>query len=125
MRLRGSRRSGARGFTLMELMVAAMAGLMIMAGLAYKLSAFPFHYWIPDVFEGAPAEVGAFLSIASKAAAMALLVRVVLGVGFLPKENGAVTTAPVAVVETDHLGSETDQTQLAAFDEKSPFGHVT
>ena len=101
----------------MELMVAALAGLMIMAGLAYKLSAFPFHYWIPDVLEGAPAEVGAFLSIASKAAALALLVRVVLGVGFLPKDNGAVPTAPVAVVKSDHLGSETDQTQLTAFDE--------
>lgn len=72
-----------------ELMVAALAGLMIMAGLAYKLSAFPFHYWIPDVFEGAPAEVGAFLSIASKAAALALLVRVVVGMGTLPDSSAA------------------------------------
>ena len=55
------------------LMVLVLAGLMIMVGLAFKLSAVPFHFWCPDVFEGASAEVDAFLSVASKAAAMALL----------------------------------------------------
>lgn len=59
-----------------ELMVLALGGLMIMVGLAFKLSAVPFHFWCPDVFEGATAEVNAFLSVASKAAALALLVRV-------------------------------------------------
>ncbi|HEX2476974.1 MAG TPA: NADH-quinone oxidoreductase subunit N, partial [Lacipirellulaceae bacterium] len=63
-----------------QLMVLALAALMIMVGLAFKLSAVPFHFWCPDVFEGAPAEVDAFLSVASKGAAMALLLRVVLGV---------------------------------------------
>jgi NADH-quinone oxidoreductase subunit N len=62
------------------LMVLALAGLMIMVGLAFKLSAVPFHFWCPDVFEGASAEVDAFLSVASKAAAMALLIRVAMGV---------------------------------------------
>jgi NADH-quinone oxidoreductase subunit N len=62
------------------LMVLALAALMIMVGLAFKLSAVPFHFWCPDVFEGASAEVDAFLSVASKGAAMALLVRVALGV---------------------------------------------
>ncbi|MEQ8788194.1 MAG: NADH-quinone oxidoreductase subunit N [Pirellulaceae bacterium] len=66
-----------------ELMVLALGGLMVMVGLAFKLSAVPFHFWCPDVFEGAAAEVNAFLSVASKAAALALLVRVVIGVGFL------------------------------------------
>lgn len=60
-----------------EYMVLAFGGLMVGVGLAFKLSAFPFHFWAPDVFEGATAEVGAFLSIASKAAALALLLRVV------------------------------------------------
>jgi len=62
------------------LMVLVLAALMIMVGLAFKLSAVPFHFWCPDVFEGASAEVDAFLSVASKAAALVLLVRVVLGV---------------------------------------------
>jgi NADH-quinone oxidoreductase subunit N len=58
--------------------VLVLGGLMWMVGLAFKLSAVPFHFWLPDVFEGAPAEVGAFLSIASKAAAVGLLVRLAL-----------------------------------------------
>ena len=40
-----------------RLMVLALGGLMIMVGLAFKLSAVPFHFWCPDVFEGASAEV--------------------------------------------------------------------
>ena len=40
-----------------------LGGLMLMVGIAFKLSAVPFHFWIPDVFEGATAEVAAFLSI--------------------------------------------------------------
>ncbi len=58
--------------------VLILAGLMVAVGVAFKLSAVPFHFWAPDVFEGAPAEVGAFLSIASKAAALGLLLRLVL-----------------------------------------------
>ena len=64
-----------------EAMVLSLAGLMVMVGLAFKLSAVPFHFWCPDVFEGATAEVNAFLSVASKAAALGLLVRVVIGIG--------------------------------------------
>ena len=71
------------------LMVLALSAMMIMVGLAFKLSAVPFHFWCPDVFEGASAEVDAFLSIASKGAAMALLVRVALGVSVAPGPAGA------------------------------------
>src|SRR5207244_4467159 len=53
--------------------------LLILIGVAFKLAAVPFHFWCPDVFEGAPAEVGAFLSVASKGAALALLARITLG----------------------------------------------
>ena len=70
----------ARGEGGGTLMVLVLAGLMITVGLAFKLSAVPFHFWCPDVFEGASAEVDAFLSVASKGAAMALLVRVAIGV---------------------------------------------
>jgi NADH-quinone oxidoreductase subunit N len=42
-------------------LVLALGGLMLMVGVAFKLSAFPFHFWAPDVFEGATAEVAAFL----------------------------------------------------------------
>lgn len=70
-----------------ELMVLTLAALMISVGLAFKLSAVPFHFWCPDVFEGATAEVNAFLSIASKAAALALLVRVAIGLGTIPPDG--------------------------------------
>lgn len=58
-------------------MALALAGVLVMIGMAFKLSAAPFHFWAPDVFAGAPAEVGAFLSVASKTAALVLLLRIV------------------------------------------------
>ena len=57
--------------------------LFILIGVAFKLAAVPFHFWCPDVFEGAAAEVAGFLSVASKGAALALLARIVLGLGGL------------------------------------------
>lgn len=49
--------------------------LLIVAGLGYKISAVPFHFWTPDVYEGAPLTITAFLSVASKAAGFAILIR--------------------------------------------------
>ena len=53
--------------------------VFIMAGLAFKISAVPFHMWAPDVYEGAPTPVTAFFAVAPKIAALALLMRVMLG----------------------------------------------
>ena len=53
--------------------------VFILAGLAFKISAVPFHMWTPDVYEGAPTPVTAFFAAAPKMAAMALLVRVTIG----------------------------------------------
>ena len=50
--------------------------VFIVAGLAFKVSAVPFHMWTPDVYEGAPTPVTAFFGTAPKVAAIALLVRV-------------------------------------------------
>src|SRR5262249_13278265 len=61
-----------------------------------KLSAVPFHFWCPDVFEGASAEVAGFLSVASKGAALALLARFVLVMGGLdPVIDQATATGPI------------------------------
>jgi len=49
---------------------------MLIVGLGFKLSLVPFHLWTPDVYEGSPAPVGAFLATASKVAVFAVLVRV-------------------------------------------------
>jgi NADH-quinone oxidoreductase subunit N len=53
--------------------------VFIIAGLAFKISAVPFHMWTPDVYEGAPTPVAAFFSAAPKAAALGLMVRVLVG----------------------------------------------
>jgi NADH-quinone oxidoreductase subunit N len=52
--------------------------VFLIAGLAFKVSAVPFHMWTPDVYEGAPTPVTAFFSVAPKLAAMGLLVRVMI-----------------------------------------------
>jgi len=52
-----------------------MASALIFAGIGYKVSAAPFHMWTPDVYEGSPTVVTAFLSVGPKAAGFALLVR--------------------------------------------------
>lgn len=56
---------------------------LILVGLGFKVAAVPFHMWAPDTYEGAPLPVTAFLSVGSKAAAFALLIRL-FGHAFLP-----------------------------------------
>jgi NADH-quinone oxidoreductase subunit N len=52
-----------------------IATVMILAGFGFKMAAVPFHFWCPDVYSGAPTPVTAFLSIAPKAAAFAVVIR--------------------------------------------------
>jgi NADH-quinone oxidoreductase subunit N len=62
-----------------ERQLGLVVGLVfVLAGLAFKISAVPFHMWTPDVYEGAPTPVTAFFAAAPKMAAMALVVRVVM-----------------------------------------------
>jgi NADH-quinone oxidoreductase subunit N len=63
--------------------VLVLGVFFILVGVAFKLAAVPFHFWCPDVFEGASAEVAGFLSVASKGAALALLARITLIMGGL------------------------------------------
>ncbi|MFO0993321.1 MAG: NADH-quinone oxidoreductase subunit NuoN [Hyphomicrobiales bacterium] len=75
--------TGATGFPEIAAAVKAGAGslgvlfgiVFVIAGLAFKVSAVPFHMWTPDVYEGSPTPVTAFFSAAPKVAAMALFVR--------------------------------------------------
>jgi len=60
--------------------IGLIVGLVfLIAGLAFKVSAVPFHMWTPDVYEGAPTPITAFFAVAPKIAAMALFVRVMAG----------------------------------------------
>ena len=52
-----------------------MALLMIFSGFGYKISSVPFHFWTPDVYEGSPSTITAYLSVAPKAAGFAMIIR--------------------------------------------------
>lgn len=76
------------------LMIAGF--IMVVLGLGFKVAAFPFHMWTPDVYEGAPAPSTAFMAAGVKAAAFAALIRVVVaGLG-----NDSATNETAAGAET-------------------------
>src|SRR5207249_5120513 len=80
---------GLSGTTSLRPMATAFAGqerdprlvlavILVVAGIGFKIAAVPFHMWAPDVYEGAPTPVTAFLSVGSKAASFAMLLRIFL-----------------------------------------------
>jgi len=58
--------------------VVALGLVLLLTGFAFKITAAPFHYWVPDVYEGAPNPVTAFLSVGSKFAGFALALRIIV-----------------------------------------------
>ena len=93
--------TGELGFTSIQeatgaddpLFVTGMA--MILAGLAFKVSAAPFHMWTPDVYQGAPTSVTAFMGAATKVAAFALMYRIL--VTAFPEQSEIWTIAVAAL----------------------------
>ncbi|MBV9691953.1 MAG: NADH-quinone oxidoreductase subunit N [Ktedonobacteraceae bacterium] len=71
-----------------------LAGLLILAGFGFKISAVPFHMWAPDIYEGSPTPATAFFSVGSKAAGFAALIRVFIDGGL----GAANLTALVVVI---------------------------
>ncbi len=63
-----------------EGLVLVIAGVLLVAGFGFKISSVPFQMWVPDVYEGGPLPIAAYLSVASKAAGFAVLIRVFVGV---------------------------------------------
>jgi len=79
--------------------IGLIIGLVfLLVGIAFKISAVPFHMWTPDVYEGAPTPVTTFFAAAPKAAAMALLMRVTLGAfgGIGPQWQQVVSVLAIA-----------------------------
>lgn len=68
--------------------LAIMATLMVVAGLGFKLAAFPFHMWAPDVYTGSPTPAVGFMATGVKAAALAALVRVAVVAFYEPSIRG-------------------------------------
>ena len=59
--------------------------VLLIAGFGFKIAAIPFHMWVPDVYEGAPTPITAYLSVASKAAGFAIILRVFYSAFGLPQ----------------------------------------
>ena len=82
---------GATGSTLFSSLTRSSGGLLVVglglvgAGLAFKIAAVPFHLWTPDVYEGAPTPVTAFMAAGVKTAAFAVLTRVLVTVWMGPQ----------------------------------------
>jgi NADH-quinone oxidoreductase subunit N len=74
--------------------LALIGGVMALAGLSFKIAAAPFHMWSPDIYEGAPAPVAAFLAVGSKLAGFAALVRLLL---FALPSGGAIPPLVLAL----------------------------
>jgi NADH-quinone oxidoreductase subunit N len=66
--------------SIIEPIPVLLSMVFIFVGFGFKISAVPFHFWAPDVYEGAPTPVTAFISVASKAASFALLIRFLVAV---------------------------------------------
>ncbi|MCD6163418.1 MAG: NADH-quinone oxidoreductase subunit N [candidate division Zixibacteria bacterium] len=72
--------------------------IMFMAGFGFKLAAAPFHMWAPDVYEGAPTPVTAFLSVASKAAGLTAFVRLFFESLLIAKSEWVIILEVVAIL---------------------------
>ncbi len=105
---------GLTGTTQLDRMAAAVTGdpldpglllavVFIVAGLVFKIGAVPFHMWVPDVYEGAPTTITAFMSVGPKAAGFAVILRVFLN-PLIAGSNVWIILAVIAVV-TMALGS--------------------
>ena len=97
----------------------------VAAGLFFKIAAVPFHQWAPDVYEGAPTPIAAYISVASKAASFALLLRIFLTIYWPVRVDwvGVVSVVAVASMTLGNLAAIT-QTNLKRLLAYSSIGHV-
>jgi NADH-quinone oxidoreductase subunit N len=104
------------------------AVVLVVAGLGYKVAAVPFHMWCPDVYEGAPTSVTAFFSVAPKAAALGLLLRLfaqalVAGGGPWTLVLGVLAVATMTVGNLAALG-QTNLKRLLAYSSIAQAGYL-
>lgn len=90
--------------------LATAGALLVLGGVAFKIGAFPFQIWIPDVYQGAPTPVTAFLAVSSKAAGFAVMLTLVLNV-FFPLEGVLVPVLSLLAAATIIMGNLSALTQ--------------
>jgi NADH-quinone oxidoreductase subunit N len=87
-------------------------GFLLLIGFAFKVGAVPFHFWVPDVYDGAPTPVTGFMSVAVKAAAFAAWARILL-FKFSPLESDWVFPLWIITIATMTLGNLLAVTQTS------------
>jgi len=106
-----------------------MGGGLFLVGLAFKLSLFPFHVWSPDVYEGAPLPVTAYMSVVTKAATLAVFAR--FAYAALPPASTHALLMPFYIIAgismiAGNLGmlAQTDMKRLLAYSGIAQIGYV-
>lgn len=82
-----------------------LASILVLVGFTFKISAVPFHFWAPDVYQGSPTPLAGFLSTVSKAAGFAALIRVLVNVFGLETSNAWMITIAVVAVASMFTGN--------------------
>src|SRR5499427_8430529 len=105
-----------------------LAFVSVAAGLFFKVAAVPFHQWAPDVYEGAPTPITAYISVASKTASFALLLRLLLTVFWPVKVDWVMLLAGVALASLT-IGNlaairQTNIKRLLAYSSISHVGYI-
>jgi len=105
-----------------------LALVTVSAGLFFKIAAVPFHQWAPDVYEGAPTSITAYVSVASKTASFALLLRLFQTAFWGSKENWTLLLGGVAVASmtVGNLAAitQTNLKRLLAYSSISHVGYI-
>ena len=101
---------------------------LIAAGLAFKASAAPFHMWTPDVYEGAPTTVTAFMSTATKAAALAAFLRIFSGIlpDLQPDWTAAISAIAVASIAVGNIAAlvQSNMKRMLAYSSIAQAGYL-
>ena len=109
-------------------LLVILALVTVVSGLFFKVAAVPFHQWAPDVYEGAPTTITAYISVASKTASFALLMRLLLTVFWPVRVNWEMLLAGVAIASLT-IGNfaaitQTNVKRLLAYSSISHAGYI-
>jgi NADH-quinone oxidoreductase subunit N len=109
-------------------LLVILALVTVISGLFFKVAAVPFHQWAPDVYEGAPTPITAYISVASKTASFALLLRLLLTVFWPVRLDWAMLVAGVAIASLT-IGNfaaitQTNVKRMLAYSSISHVGYI-
>jgi len=108
-------------------LILIISFLLVMGGLCYKIAAVPFHTWTPDIYEGAPVPVTAFLAVVSKMAGFAVIIRVLSQLfASLPVWSFSISIIAIATMTIGNLMAinQTSVRRLMAYSSIAQSGYI-